>query len=56
MARKRNKDSTGSFSNLGLDPEEDAWLIKHLGKKDMSCQQFVRALIRKYREVETKKA
>jgi hypothetical protein len=48
MARPKNKNSTMSFMNIGLDPDEDAVLEKELVRLDLTGRQLLRFLVRKW--------
>lgn len=48
MARPRHKNSTISYGNYGLEPNEDKKLLLLLEDKDMTAKQLVRYLLRNF--------
>lgn len=48
MARKKDKNSKLSFKGWGLEPDEDKQLIKLLEVKDITANQLIRVLVRRW--------
>jgi len=48
MARTKTKNSYLSFKGWGLTPEEDKEIIQALKDKDLTANQLIRVLIRKW--------
>lgn len=48
MARTKNKNSQLSFKGWGLEPDEDKQVVKLLEEKDLTANQLIRFLVRKW--------
>jgi len=48
MARTKSKNSQLSFKQWGLEPDEDKQVIKLLEEKDLTANQLIRVLVRKW--------
>jgi hypothetical protein len=55
MAREKAKNSKTTFMGLGLDPDEEAPLIKLIEKRDLTARRLIRRLLRIWVEEETAK-